>query len=263
MRRRPGCGEHAGVPERVTWVGHATVLIEMDGVRLLTDPVLRHRLAHLRRHSAPPGPDVAEGIDAVLLSHAHADHLDVRSLRRLGCDVLLVAPPGAGRAARRAGFTRAVELVPGEHVEVGGVTITAVAAAPEGRRWALGRPAQCVGFVVTGTTSVYFAGDTDVFDAMAELAGDLDVALLPVWGWGPSLGPGHMDPEAAARAAALLRPRVAIPIHWGTLFPIGLARRRGEVLVEPPRAFARHVAELAPDVQVQILEPGASLELVT
>src|SRR3954447_23437229 len=128
MRRRPGCGEHAGVPERVTWVGHATVLIEMDGVRLLTDPVLPPRLAHLRRHSAPPGPDVAEGIDVVLLSHAHADHLDVRSLRRLGGGVRLAPPPGAGRAARRAGFTRAVELAPAEHVEVGGVTITAVAA---------------------------------------------------------------------------------------------------------------------------------------
>src|SRR4051812_17424211 len=134
MRRRPVCGEHAGVPERVTWVGHATVLIEMDGVRLLTDPVLRDRLAHLRRHGAPPGPDVAEGIDAVLLSHAHADHLDVRSLRRLGRDVLLVAPPGAGRAARRVGFTRAVELAPAEHVEVGGVTITAGAPPPRRRR---------------------------------------------------------------------------------------------------------------------------------
>jgi L-ascorbate metabolism protein UlaG (beta-lactamase superfamily) len=106
---------------------------------------------------------------------------------------------------------------------------------------------------------VYFAGDTDVFAGMAEL-GPLDVALLPVWGWGPSLGPGHMDPEQAARAAALLRPRVAVPIHWGTYLQVGL-RRREALLRGPPHAFADRCAELAPDVEVRVLEPGGTLSL--
>jgi L-ascorbate metabolism protein UlaG (beta-lactamase superfamily) len=110
---------------------------------------------------------------------------------------------------------------------------------------------------------VYFAGDTDLLDDMDGLVEGLDVALLPVWGWGPSLGPGHMDPEAAARAAAMLRPRVAVPIHWGTLFPAGLKRWRPGPLTDPPHAFARHVAALAPDVAVRVLAPGEALDLPT
>ena len=246
---------------RLTWLGHATVLLDLDGVRLITDPVLRSRFVHLRRQTAAPASEVTERIDAVLLSHLHADHLDPPSLRRLGDGVAVVAPRGAGRFLRGRGFAVAAELAPGESLDVGGVSITAVPAIHGGRRWPLGRDAAAVGFVVRASRSVYFAGDTDVFDEMRALGGDLDVALLPVWGWGPSLGPGHMDPARAARAAALLRPRVAVPIHWGTFFPVGLARVRGRALVDPPRAFARYVAELAPGVRVEVLAPGASLDL--
>src|SRR4051812_32248594 len=254
-------GEHRHV-QRLTWVGHATVLVEMDGARLLTDPVLRSRLLHLRRYAAAPAPEVSRGLDAVLLSHLHADHLDPPSLRSLDRDAMLVGPRGAGRVLRRLGFATTIELAPGETVPVGAVTVTAVPAVHNGRRWPGGHTAEPVGFVISGERRVYFAGDTDIFDEMRELAApELDVALLPVWGWGPSLGSGHMDPAAAARAAALLRPRVAVPIHGGTLSPVGLARRHGELLVAPPRTFARHVAELAPDVRVEILPPGASLDL--
>jgi L-ascorbate metabolism protein UlaG (beta-lactamase superfamily) len=96
---------------------------------------------------------------------------------------------------------------------------------------------------------------------MERLAGGLDVALLPVWGWGPSLGAGHLDPERAARAAALLAPRIAIPIHWGTFFPLGLARLRSSLVQAPPREFARRAAELAPQVDVRVLSPGESTSL--
>jgi L-ascorbate metabolism protein UlaG (beta-lactamase superfamily) len=112
-----------------------------------------------------------------------------------------------------------------------------------------------------GTQRVYFAGDTELFDGMRDMAGRFDVALLPVWGWGPSLGPGHMDPLSAARAVAILRPAVTVPIHWGTFFPVGLEALRGSALVEPPRVFARHVAELAPEVEVRVLAIGETLAL--
>ena len=114
--------------------------------------------------------------------------------------------------------------------------------------------------MIEGRNRVYFAGDTDLFDAMADLA-PLDVALLPVWGWGPSLGHGHMDPARAASALSMLRPRLAIPIHWGTLYPAGLGWFRPHLLTEPPLRFARQAAELAPEVEVRVLEPGQSLDL--
>jgi L-ascorbate metabolism protein UlaG (beta-lactamase superfamily) len=95
---------------------------------------------------------------------------------------------------------------------------------------------------------------------MGELRGLVDVALLPVWGWGPSLGPGHMDPQRAARAVALVEPAVAIPIHWGTFLPYG--SRRKDLLVSPPVQFAAYAAELAPATRVEVLSPaGGSLSL--
>ncbi len=115
-----------------------------------------------------------------------------------------------------------------------------------------------IGSLMRHERSVYFAGDTDIFAEMAEL-GPVDVALLPVAGWGPTLGPGHLDAERAARAAALIRPRTGVPTHWGTLYP--RATRRGPWFRDPPRDFAAQVAELAPDVQVLVLSPGESLEL--
>src|SRR5258706_14390535 len=96
---------------------------------------------------------------------------------------------------------------------------------------------------------------------MAAFAAIFAVALLPVGGWGPTLGPGHMDPCGAARATALLRPRVAVPIHWGTFFPIGLSRLRGRALAQPPLAFERHVRELAPETPVRVLALGETIEL--
>jgi L-ascorbate metabolism protein UlaG (beta-lactamase superfamily) len=244
---------------RLTYVGHATVLIEVDGARLLTDPVLRPRVAHLRRVCPPIGPDARRAVDAVLISHAHLDHLDLPSLRSLDVPLVIV-PRGLGGVVRRVGLPSVVEVEPGDEVPVGRLLVRATPAAHDGRRPPLGPRGPALGFVVEGSQRLYFAGDTDLFPAMADLA-PLDAALIPVAGWAPRLGPGHLDARRAAESLRLLRPRLAVPIHWGTFCPAGLGWRPWRFLVEPPQAFARHADELAPEVDVRLLAPGQSLDL--
>jgi L-ascorbate metabolism protein UlaG (beta-lactamase superfamily) len=245
-------------PARLTYVGHSTVLLELDGTRLLTDPILRDRVGPLRRRGASVDPDVYRGIQAALVSHLHWDHFDLPSLRLLGETTPLIVPRGAALGLFRRGFRRVHELSPGETAHAGSVRIGATPANHSGAGNPIAPRADALGFLVHGSHRIYFAGDTDLFEGMANLGDGLDAALLPVWGWGPVLGPGHLDPSRAAAALRLLRPRVALPIHWGTLSPIGLARMGGRWLSEPPREFAREAAILAPDVEVRVLAPGDS-----
>jgi L-ascorbate metabolism protein UlaG (beta-lactamase superfamily) len=252
---------HVTAADRVTYVGHATVLVELDGARLLTDPVLRGRVGPLRRHGAPPAPGLTASLDAVLISHLHHDHADLPSLRRIDRDVPVLVAPGGGAFLARHGFSAVTELAPGESARVGAVTVTATEALhPGGGRFE--RDSEAVGFLLAGGgRRIYFAGDTDLFDGMEDLGSGLDLALLPIWGWGTNIGEGHLNPERAARAAALLAPRVAVPIHWGTLYPLGLARLRPEPLRAPAREFLTWMAKLAPQVEARVLAPGESTSL--
>lgn len=223
--------------------------------------MLRPRIGPLVRHGPLPPPHLTAGVDAVLISHLHHDHADLGSLRRLGREVSLLVPPGSAGFFARHGFVDVAELAPGRSSRVGAVTVTAVEADHDGGRRRGAGEVEPVGFLIDGRRRVYFAGDTDIFPGMADLGPGLDLALLPVWGWGPTLGAGHLDPEGAARAAALLSPRLAIPIHWGTLYPLGLARLRPGRLRLPAAEFAARARELAPQVETRVLAPGESAPL--
>src|SRR4051794_28592770 len=246
--------------DEVIYVGHATALIEIEGTRLLTDPFLRGHLGPLVRHGASPSI-CTEDLDAVLISHLHHDHADLGSLRLLGRDTRLIVPPGARRFFERHGFSQVVELEPGESVNVGSLHVAAVEARHTGGRRLFAPHPTPIGFDLRGRRRIYFAGDTDYFEGMGSLAPGLDLALLPVWGWGPNIGAGHLDPAGAARAVAALQPRIAVPIHWGTLYPRGLARLRGAPLRRPGPEFADRVRELAPHVATRVLSPGDSVSL--
>jgi L-ascorbate metabolism protein UlaG (beta-lactamase superfamily) len=245
---------------RIDYVGHSTVVVDLDGVRLLTDPLLRNRVAHLRR-AVPVDAKALRGVDAVLVSHGHYDHLDLPSLEKLGKKIPLIAPRGLGGLLRKRRFESVLEVESGETIRIGELAIRAVPAEHDAGRGPFGVTAQPVGYVVSGSQSAYFAGDTDLFDGMAEL-GPVDLALVPIWGWGPGLGSGHLDPGRAAEAVALVRPAVVVPIHWGTYFPIHMGLRGAPAFLEsPPAAFAAAAAQAAPDVEVRVLRPGESADL--
>ena len=166
-----------------------------------------------------------------------------------------------GKMLKRRNFEAVEELPVGETVSIGPLTIRATYADHNGARFRHGPQADTLGFIIEGGHSVYFPGDTDLFPDMATLSDNLDVALMPVWGWGPSLGAGHLNPRRAALALQMLKPRLAIPIHWGTLFPFGLKWLFPQILMDPPSSFARYAARLAPDVEVSVLQPGQSISL--
>jgi L-ascorbate metabolism protein UlaG (beta-lactamase superfamily) len=265
-------------PRTIRFLGHATVLIDLGYTRILTDPLLRQRVSGLIWRHPRPRSELDHAVDAVLISHMHQDHLDLPSLRRLGRHVPLLVPRRAGRFLARRGFRNVHELRAGQSVAVSEsaaagepagihtptatreVRVRATPANHVGFRPPFGPLGDCLGFVVEGSVRVYFAGDTDLFPEMDAL-GPVDVALLPVAGWGPTLGPGHMNAYRAAQALRLIRPRIAVPIHWGTFAPIGMHFRPWQYLVRPPLEFQEHARVLAPDVDVRILEPGESLDL--
>jgi len=150
---------------------------------------------------------------------------------------------------------------PGDRLKVGALTLEAVHAEHGRRRSPFTASEGALGILIAGSTTVYFAGDTDLFPAMRELAGRVDVSLLPVGGWGPTLGRGHLDPVRAAEAAERIQPAIAIPIHWGALFPVGLRRLARRRFDGPGEAFREALAARGSRVAVRILQPGQSMAL--
>jgi L-ascorbate metabolism protein UlaG (beta-lactamase superfamily) len=246
---------------RLTFLGHSTLLIEVDDLRILTDPVLRDGFGPIRRQVKAVLPELFADLDAVFISHGHHDHLDLPSLRQIPGKPTLIVPRGFGRIGAKAGLGPVEEVVPGDRLSIDRVHFEVVEALHSGKREPIGPEGPAIGCVIDGSRTVYFAGDTDLFPGLDALAGRLDVALLPVWGWGATIGPGHMDPERAAEAVARLRPKLAIPMHWGTFYPAGLRGWMPKPFETPGPAFVEAARRLAPDVPVRLLAPGESVDL--
>jgi L-ascorbate metabolism protein UlaG (beta-lactamase superfamily) len=246
---------------RLTWLGHATVVLDLDGARLLTDPLLRARAGPLQRRGAAPDLGQVDGVDAVLVSHLHHDHAELTSLRMLPALPLLTGPRNAAFLTRRR--LRGVPLADAWYAVGGaGVEVRLVRADHRARRMPH-RPNDAYGHLVrTPTTRVWVAGDTSLFPELADLpdlaGGPIDLAVVPVGGWGPRLSGGHLDPEQAARACALVGARAAVPYHWGTFHvPSQHDTPRGW-MDRPGPAFAEAARRITPDCEVRVLRPGES-----
>jgi L-ascorbate metabolism protein UlaG (beta-lactamase superfamily) len=246
---------------RLTWLGHSSVVLDIDGIRVVTDPLLCPHAGLLRRLAPRPDPASWSGTDVVLLSHLHHDHAELRSLRMLGGATLMSAPANVAWLRRRK-LMHTVSLGDGWTPVGGGVEIRQVPAEHRSRPMPH-RPNDANGQLVRGRSGItWIAGDTGLFPAMAALpamaGGTIDVALVPVWGWGPRLSAGHLNPETAALAVAMAGARFAVPVHWGTLHPPFVTHFARSWLEQPGRRFADAVAEEAPGCTAVVLAPGQS-----
>lgn len=245
----------------MTYLGHATVMLELDGVRIVTDPILVDRLGPLRRSGPAPDPATIGTVDGIVISHAHPDHFHRASLRALEGQPVVVLPFGLGARLARSGDSLR-ELTVDEGCDIGGVRVTAVPARHG--RWPLHPGVRALGYLIEGSTSVYFAGDTAIHPAMAGLAGRVHVALLPVGRWGPPRGPVRLTPASAVDAARLVGARSAIPIHWGTLYLPGFGGGRwGWGSFDAGDAFATEAAARLPELDVRVLQPGEATDFET
>jgi L-ascorbate metabolism protein UlaG (beta-lactamase superfamily) len=265
----PAPPERVGPGElRVTWVNHATLLVQLDEVNILTDPVWSHRVSPVswagpRRHR-DPGIRFEDlpPIDVVVVSHNHYDHMDLATLRRLDEAHSPVILSGLGNAAflKRKGLSGTRDLDWWESDEVRGVTVTAVPARHFSSRGPTDRDRTLwAGFVFSGPAgSVYFAGDTGYGSHFAEIGtrlGPIDVALLPIGAFRPRwfMSPVHIDPREAIEAHRDLGAALTIPMHYGT-FPLG---DDGET---EPVDVLRQALDDAGETGFAILEMGESWE---
>jgi L-ascorbate metabolism protein UlaG (beta-lactamase superfamily) len=252
------------VKSALTFINHATVLIEINGVSILTDPTYNHSVGFIAPRMQKPGIPVDQlpQIDLILISHNDYDHLSLRTLRRLRRrhQSSVCVPTGDKRHVLKSGLTNLVEMNWWDSCETGGVTVHCVPAKHKSSRTLFQRNKKlCCGYVIErDDKSVFFAGDTGYGGHFREIGErhQLDVALLPIGGYKPAnwLHETHLDPHTALTAFLDLRAELFVPIHWGT-FKIS-----DEPLREPAALLLQETRRLGLTERVRILRNGESVK---
>ncbi|GAC1365234.1 MAG: MBL fold metallo-hydrolase [Herpetosiphon sp.] len=226
--------------QTLTWVGHASIVLQMDGCTILCDPVWSNKIGGVVPRLSSPGLpfDAIPTPDMVLISHNHYDHLDLPTLRQLRRSTPLLVPNGLGSFFTRRGFTDVREHGWWDHITIGGLQCTFVPAQHWSRRfpWDTNQ-SWWGGWVIEGSRKVYFGGDSGYFSGFEQIASRfpaLDLAILPIGAYEPAwfMQSVHMNPEQAARAWRVLGAEQLLPIHYGTF------RLSSEPLGEPPLRLA-------------------------
>ena len=245
---------------RVTFLGHASALITMNGINVIADPIFsRHVFFFVwRRGGVPMKVEELPPIDLILISHGHYDHLDLPTIRKLPREIPVITPPGLRTVLKWARRKRVVTLRKWKSHRAGEVTVTAVPAKHFHGRLPLFPASRFQGYIVEGDATVYFAGDSGIFDGLSEIGRkwDIDVALLPIGAYSPrSFRRHHMSPEDAVEAGRMLRAKVVVPIHWGS-FKLSL-----EPLDEPVPRLERAAGTAKRSSMIKVLTPGRSVSI--
>ncbi len=250
------------MPNRVTYLGHATNLIELGGQRFLTDPIFGRILGVLGRRYRPfpATPATLRPLSAILLSHAHYDHLDTASLRQLDLRTPVVVQPYTVPFVRRLGFETIHTLDWWQSLALNGVTITATPAAHWPGRLPWSRRTGYAGYMLeTAEATVFFAGDTGACREYPQVGTrwQIDLALIPIGAYNPdAFRVNHLSPEDALVALEQLQARCMIPIHWGVF------RLSREPMDEPPQRLLHAAAQRGLAERVHLLQPGEHLAVL-
>jgi len=255
---------------RITYIGHATLLLELGGATILTDPNFDPKLGRILPRVSPPGIALESlpALDAILLTHAHADHLSFDSLERLPKNIPLLAPPVVAKWLRRLGHAQAVDLAPQESTRIAGVTIHAASATHRGNRYGYDRWRSDANMYLLDAArdTLFFAGDTALVGDTHHMVERvlwkndraLDLALLPIgyapW-WKPGFRKGHLTHDDALTLFERLRARFFVPYHWGTFRHV-TSTAHDAIRRLRERLESHHLASA-----VRIIEPGESLDV--
>ena len=250
---------------KITFINHATLLVQMDGVNILTDPIYSRTVSFMFPRRQKPGIPFEDlpPIDYILVSHSDYDHLNqktLRKLRRKG-ESTIVTPKGLALYARKARFENIVELETWESTERPDLTITCTPAKHHSKRTSWDRTGSaCCGFVLQSKShTVYFAGDTGYAEFFKELGFRfaIDAALLPIGAYKPEkwFKNLHLHPATAVKAFLDLKARHLIPYHWGTFWI------SDEPMAEPPQLLLAESERFQLRDKVHILNNGESIQL--
>ena len=247
----------------VTWVGHATTLIDVDGYRVLTDPLMTKRVAHLRRRRPEPAPETFD-VDLVLLSHVHVDHLHLPSLKRLRPTARVITPNGSAKLLRRAGFADVTEIVVGDRIDSGPVTVEVVPAVHKRGRGPHSRISadpvgihrqRCRPSGLLPRRHRPLRRDGRLRRHRCGPAADLGLGVHPRRG--PS------EPQRAATATSRIEPGLLVPIHWGTYAPEDGRRRLPRWFDTPPTELRTELDAIDELHRLGLVEPGESFTVTS